>query len=358
MNMKNKIKELRARRLERKLTKAEAAERMPRITNETVASHREEILSGARKYIYPLQHSKHKVVIITSSLFVTAVLAFATYCVVSLYKLQSTSTFLYRVTQVLPFPVAKSGGTYIAYENYLFELRHYMHYYETQQKLSFKTDSGRQQLNSYKQRALDKVSNDASIKQIAREKSITVSDAEIDTQISRSRALNRLGGSDRVFEDVIREYYGWTLSDFKRSLRTQLLEQKVNAALDTDAQNKVATVDASLKANMSFADVAKQYSDDEATKQLGGEFGILDKANTTVSPQTIDTLFKLQPGQVSGPVIISYDTGYALEIIKSLEITGNKAKGAHIVIRLKDINAFLNDNTEKHPNRRYIKLAK
>ncbi len=87
--MKNKLKTLRDNRRAKKVRKAEEAGSLPRITNETVATHREEVLSGARKYIYPLQHSKHKVVIVTTSLFIAAVVGFTSYCVVALYKLQS-----------------------------------------------------------------------------------------------------------------------------------------------------------------------------------------------------------------------------------------------------------------------------
>jgi len=354
--MKNKIKQLREKRLAKKQQKAEEADRLPRITNETVATHREEVLSGARKYIYPLQHSKHKVVTITTALFITAVLAFTTYCVVALYKVQSTSTFVYRVTQVLPFPIAREGSRFIAYENYLFELRHYMHYYENEQKLSFKTESGKQQLDSYKKRALDKVDADARIKQIAKEKFISVSDAEVDDQIALSRAQNRLGGSSRVFEDVIREYYGWSLNDFRRSLKSQLLEEKVNAALDTDAKDKVALATTAIKSGTPFADVAKQYSEDDATKATGGELGVIDASNTAASPQTIDALFKLKAGESSEPIIISYDSGYAFEIIKNIDGGSEKAKAAHIIIRLKDIATYLNDQKEKQPTRRYIKL--
>ena len=215
--MKNKLKDLRQKRRAHKERKNEEKDRLPRITNETVASHREEVLSGARKYIYPLQHSKHRVVFVTTTLFIVAVLGFASYCVVSLYKLQTTSTFLYRVTQVIPFPVARTGKQFVSYENYLFELRHYLHYYETQLKRDFNADSGnKQQLDDYKKRSLDKVVNDALIKQVAKQKGIMVSDAEVDEQIELARAQNRLGGSNRVFEDVIREYYGWSLNDFKR----------------------------------------------------------------------------------------------------------------------------------------------
>ena len=109
-------------------------ENVPRITNETVAEHREEVLSSARKYIYPLQHSKHKIVLITTSLLIAAIVGFFTFTMISLYRVKSYSSFLYGVTKVIPFPVAKAGNNYVAYENYLFELKHYIHYYENQQK--------------------------------------------------------------------------------------------------------------------------------------------------------------------------------------------------------------------------------
>ena len=354
--MKNKLKIYRQKRRENKLAKQEASDRLPRITNETVATHREEVLKGARKYIYPLQHSKHKVVIITTTLFIASFLGFTTYCVVALYKAGSTSSFLYRVTQVIPFPIARSGGRFVSYENYLFELRHYIHYYETQQKVGFSTSFGKQQLDDYKNRSLDKVVNDALIKQIASEKGVGVSDQELEDQILIARNQNRLGGSTRVFEDVIREYYGWSLGDFKRSLRSQMLEQKVNAVLDTDAKARLDTVMNMLASGTAFTDVAKQYSEDEPTKVLGGDFGTIDKSNTAVSPQTIDALFRLKTGEVADPIVISYNAGYAYEVIKSTESTGEKARGSHIIIVLNDINTFLNDLKDSHPTHRLISL--
>nr|MDQ2973694.1 SurA N-terminal domain-containing protein [bacterium] len=151
---------------------------VPRITTETIASQREEVLKGARKYIYPLQHSKHRIVLVSSGILLFLVLAFIVFTTVSLYRLQSSNTFIYRVTQVLPLPIARQGSSFIPYESYLFELRHYMHYYERQQKLSFASESGAQQLASYKQRALDKVVNDAIIEQEAKKRGIVVTDQE------------------------------------------------------------------------------------------------------------------------------------------------------------------------------------
>ena len=178
--MKRRIKRL----LKRKIREERPAdEGVPRITNETVAAHREEMLGKARKYIYPLQHSKHRIVLISTGIAIAVIITFFSYCTLALYRFQSSSTFLYRVTQVVPFPIARSGGHFISYENYLFELRHYTHYYITQQKLDFNTPEGKQQLVDFRRRALDKVINDSYIKQLAAQRKVSVSDREVDDEV-------------------------------------------------------------------------------------------------------------------------------------------------------------------------------
>ena len=331
----------------------EQVEQAVRITNETVAEHREEVLSSARKYIYPLQHSKHKIVLITTTIFIATIVGFFTYSTIALYKLKSSTSFLYGVTRVIPFPVAKAGNNFVAYENYLFELRHYVHYYQNQQKLDFKTESGKQQLAQFKKRALDKVVNDAYIKQLAKEKKVTVSDAEVDAEIQIVRAQNRLGGNDKVFEDVLKEYWGWSVDDFKRSLKQQLLAQKLLPVLDTTLVSKANAAKAELDAGADFAAVAKKYSDDIATKDNGGEYGYaIDKSNRDIAAQTSAALFKLKPGQVSGVV----NAGYSLEIVKNIEQQGDKIRGAHISFNFKDISDYLNDLKDKNKAKLFIRL--
>lgn len=331
--------------------KAAAAEPAVRITNETVAEHREEVLSSARKYIYPLQHSKHKIVLLSISIFIATFVGFVTFCTVALYRLQQTSSFIYGVSQVIPFPIARTGTTFIAYENYLFELRHYMHYYEVQQKLDFSSDSGKQQLNEFKKQALKKVIDDAYIKQLAKTNNVSVSDSEVNDQITILRQQNRLGNNDKVFENVLKDYWGWTLDDYKRSLKEQLLAQKLVAKLDTTTQNRAQAALAELKSSNDFAAVAKKYSDDAATKDTSGDFSFLiDKTSRDLTPQTTATLFTLQPGQYSGII----NTGYSLEIVKTTEKDGDKVKGAHILFNFKPIDAYLNDLKDKQKARVYI----
>lgn len=326
------------------------AESAGRVTNDTVAVHREEILKGARKYIYPLQHTKHRLVTISVTLFIIVAIGFFSYCIVALYKIKSTSDFLYKVTKVVPFPVARIGSDFVAYENYLFEIKHYTHYYETQQSLDFETEAGHQQLAEFKKRALEKVINDAYIKEIAKSKNITVSDRELEDAIAVVRNQNRLGSSDKEFEAVLKDFWGWSANDFKRSLRQQILTQKVVSALDTNAHDRANAALAQLKNGKDFAALAKEISDDTGTKETGGEYGFLiDQTNRDISPKTIDALFKLQPGQYSEVV----DMGYGLEIVKNLEVKGGKIRAAHILINFKDINNYLNDIKDQKKTRAY-----
>src|SRR6266404_4504132 len=52
---------------------------VPRITTENIEQHREQVLKGARKYIYPLAHSKRTIVAITLSVIVTAIIGLFIY---------------------------------------------------------------------------------------------------------------------------------------------------------------------------------------------------------------------------------------------------------------------------------------
>lgn len=347
--MKRKIKEFVRKRKNREELNPDA----PRITNDTVAAHREEVLSSARKYILPLQHSKQRIVIVSSTLIIAMAAAFLTYCTVALYRLQSQSTFLYRVTQVIPFPVARFGGSFIAYENYLFELRHYVHYYETQVKVDFEDEKYRDQLVDYKKRALDKVINDAYIKELAAKNNVTVSDREASDQLELLRAQNRLGSGDRVFEDVLKDYWGWSIDDFKRSLKQELLAQKLIATLDTETNARAQAALNELKSGADFAATAKKYSDDPATKENGGVMPTLvDQTNRELSAVATDALFKLQPGQHSEII----NTGSGLEIVKNIETSSDKIRAARIVFTFADINQYLNDIKDEQKARVYIRL--
>jgi parvulin-like peptidyl-prolyl isomerase len=334
-------------------------EDVPKITNETIAEHREQVLKGARKFIYPLAHSKRTIIIVTVSVIITAIIGLLAYCSLGLYRYYQYNTFIYRVTQVVPFPIAKAGKQYVSYENYLFELRHYVHYYQSQQEQNF-SGTGRQQLIQFRKQALDNVINQAYIKKLASKQHVSVSGKEVDMRLAEVRAQNRLGGNDKVFEDVLRSYWGWSINDFKRSLAQQILTEKVAAALDTAAQQKAASVVQQAKSGADFTALAKQYSDDPTAKDNGGDYGFaIAKTNPNVPPEVVNVLFGLKAGQVSDEILASpvlASQGASLQIVKLTAISGNTVTAQHIVINLKDISGAVKALEKQQPPHPYVHL--
>ncbi|HTB49304.1 MAG TPA: peptidylprolyl isomerase [Verrucomicrobiae bacterium] len=332
---------------------SEALSTVPRITNETVGEHREEVLSSARKYIYPLQHSKHHVVRTSIILLVLVVVGFLGVCSLALYKFQTTSGFVYDVTRVLPFPVAKTGKTWVGYESYLFELRRNMHYYQTQQQADFSTKDGQAQLTRLKQQALAQVIQDAYVKQLASQYGVKVSDQTVNNELALVRSQNRLGSSDREFQTVLSDFWGWDEADFKRELKQQLLQQAVVAKLDTATTARAQAALQQLMGGAQFATVATQASDDLTTKANGGEYPTTITANDpNLAPAITQALFQLQPGQISGIV----NSGYTLDILKVIDASGGTIHAGHIQFTFQPITVYTQPLQAKHPPHDYIKV--
>jgi hypothetical protein len=331
----------------------EALSNVPRITSDTVEEHREEVLSSARKYIYPLQHSKHHVVRNSILILLAVIIAFVAYCGLALYKFQTTSGFVYGVTKVIPFPVAKVGSDWVSYESYLFELRRDMHYYHTQQQANFSTPDGKVQLQRLKQQAMNEVIQDTYVKQLAKQHNVTVSDQAVDDEVALLRNQNRLGNSNRVFKEVLNEFWGWSEADFKRELKQQLLQQAVVTKLDTSTNDRAQAALKQLQGGADFAAVAQQASDDTATKAAGGQFPSAVSANDRSLPPALTAeLFKLKPGQTSGII----DTAYTLEIVKVSDVSGDSLHAAHIQFAYKPITGYIKPLQAKEPPHLYIKV--
>ncbi|MEK7599442.1 MAG: SurA N-terminal domain-containing protein [Patescibacteria group bacterium] len=341
----------RAKTTEEKVS--DALSNVPRITNDTVSDHREEVLSSARKYIYPLQHSKHRIIRITIGILVAVLVIFFVYCGLALYKFNSTSAFVYDVTRIVPFPVAKVGSNWVSYESYLFELRRNMHYYQTQQQANFSTKDGKTQLDRLSKQALAKVTQDAYVKQLANENDVSVSDQVVKNQLVLVKSQNRLGSNDRVFREVLNEFWGWNESDFKRELKQQLLAQAVVAKLDTATNTKAKTALSQLKGGADFAATAKAVSQDPLTAPNGGQYpNALTVNDREIPPIVTNAVFKLKPNEVSDIL----NSGYSLEIVKVIEAAAGSVRAAHIQFNFKPITDYTKPLQAKEAPRYYISL--
>ena len=353
--MKNKIKKILSKRpgLRKNAEESlvQAIQTLPRITNETVAEHREQVLGRARKYIYPLQHSSHRILVLSSLISSGVLILFFGYCTLALYKFNASSTFIYKITQVVPFPIAKAGPSYVAYENYLFELRRYMHYYETQQRVDFSNESGKRQLAEFRKRALQTVVSEAYVKQLAKKHNVTVSDGEVNDALALVRSQNRLSSNDKVFSDVLKDFWGWSVVDFKRELKSQMLEQKVVSVMDVNTSTRAQQALERIQKGEDFASVAKEVSDDSSTKANGGDYGFqIDRTDKDLSPQVINNLFKLKLNETSGII----NTGSTLEILKVTDISGSKVRASHIMFAFRPISTYVNPLEQKNAPDQFV----
>lgn len=334
-----------------------ALEEVPKITTENIGEHREEVLKGARKYIYPLAHSKRRIIAVTVTVMVAAVVALLVYCSLALYKFYQYNTFVYRVTQVVPFPIARAGSRFVDYENYLFELRRYVHYYQQQQQRDF-AGADRGQLIDFRKQALADVIDQAYIKQLASQNHVGVSDKEVNQRLAEVRDQNRLGGNDKVFEDVLRSYWGWSIDDFKRSLKQEILDEKVAGALDQAANARAQEALRQLKAGADFATLAKAVSEDPSAKANGGDYGgSFTKTDPNIPPEVIDALFNMKVGQFSNVILASpvlSGQGPSLQIVKLTGVKGDTATAQHIVFNLQDISTWIKPLQAQKPSRSYV----
>lgn len=322
------------------------------ITNQTVAEHREEVLKRARKFKYPLQHSKHRVLIISTFLTVLAIGGFVLYAGFLLYRQQSTSAFGYNITKLAPFPVARLDGDLVPYEQYLFELRHYLYYKRTQENLDFNSPEGKSQYEGIKQLTLQKVLRDEYVRKLAKQNGVTVNKHDIDVAVTQLRGQQVIS-DNKTFEGVLRSFYDWSEADLRRVLYQQLLRQKILAVIDKDKVAKAESVLQQIKAGADFGETAKANSDDADTKANGG---VIDKTITRSSRDftaaQLETIYSLQVNQVSDVT----ETPRGLEIMKVLESDGQKVKIAHILIAYRDLDQYLDQQLTTKKLTKYIKI--
>lgn len=207
---------------------------------------------------------------------------------------------------------------------------------------------------SYREQVIDSYAESYLKQQAEKECGITVTDEDLEK--SWQEAAEASGGEEAFTKQI--ETYGFTKDSYKESLRSNLASQKLKEAVagteePTDdeivaylnenldvyndarrssnilikvAEDATEEEDAEAKAkaqevldkiesgDMSFADAAKEYSEDTGSAQDGGDVG-WDKLTTFVTEYQ-DALSGLSKGQVSGLV----KTTYGYHIIECTDV--------------------------------------
>jgi len=237
-----------------------------RITNDTVAEHREKILAGGKRFKYPVQYARHKLVINA------IIIGFATLSLLTvfgwqqLYMAQNSSAFFYRVTQILPLPVASVDGEPARYSDYLLNYRTSEYYLSKYDEISPNSENGRLQLQYKKREALDIALSDAYARKIAESHSIEITDNEIDKSLEVLRTAANGTLTEETSAASSERILGLSGGDLGTLVRNSILRGKAAFALDENAKKIQQEIDVALqKNNQSFEKVQgiinKKYPD-------------------------------------------------------------------------------------------------
>lgn len=199
---------------------------------------------------------------------------------------------------------------------------------------------GKKEWEETKRKALENLIDGKLVQQQARELKLAVGPDEVDRAVQQVKDQNHL--DDATFNEALKQQ-GFSMESYRKMLRKQILELKVvNTAVrsrvsvsddevrayykqnerlmagdrqsrlrqiliavgggdDVDAKKKVALKVLELaRGGTSFVELARQYSDDEATKSSGGDLGWTGKG--VLVDAIDDAAASMEPGDVRGPI--------------------------------------------------------
>lgn len=290
-------------------TKTKKDTRPTRITNETVAEHRERILAGGRRFKYPVQYARHRLVINAIIVAVVALVLFLIICWQQLYIVQNTNSFFYRLTNFVPVPVASIDGKSVRYSDYLLFYNGSAHYLQKSEQVDFSTKDGKLQQQHIKRQSLNDAEADAYAQKLAKANNISVNNNEVDAVINESR--RSYGNiSERAYDASALSILGWTPSEYRHMVHDKLIRQKVAYSIDGKASRMKDLVQKQLldKKSPDFSsivsDLNKQYN---ANLQVGTSGMVpLNNSDGGLSQAAA----KLKVGETSGVVKSTTGDGY------------------------------------------------
>jgi hypothetical protein len=338
------------------MRKKKVPEAPKRITNDTVAEHRKQVLAGGRKFKYPLQYARHKLVINTIIISVFALIFVGIFGWWQLYPQQNTSNFAYRVTAVLPVPVASIDGEQVRYSDYLLKLRSAEHYLQQKEQSTLSGGDSERQVMYLKQQSLRDAIADAYALRIAREKNITITDQELKDFLDSKRKVEGGEITERTQYAVIRDYYNWSPEEYAHVMRVKLLRQKVAYEIDQTARAAIAYAKSSTaqaEAVASWQAIVNDHKD----KLVGATYGASGMVpKTNQDGGLAAAAARLKKGEVSGVIQTATDKGYSYAIVRLIDSNATQVSYEFILVPATELQRQIDVLYNKNAVNVYIKV--
>jgi hypothetical protein len=207
-----------------------------KITKDTIIEHRRKVIAEGRRFKYPFQYSKHKLVFNTIIISFAALIVFSVFVWQQLYIAQNSSDFFYSIARIFPLPVAKIDGENVLFSDYLMKYRSAVFYLENKEQVDLSSADGKKQVAYVEQQSYKDALADAYVKKVANKSHITVSDQEVNDFIKNQNKENNVQQS--TYEAVIKDYYNWSPSEYKQIVKEKMLRQRVSYLIDGTAKKQ------------------------------------------------------------------------------------------------------------------------
>ena len=314
-----------------------------RITNDTVAQHREKVLAAGRKHKYPIQYTKRRLVWITMLVSVVILIVFVALGWAQLYVWKDTSDIAYRITKILPLPVANIDGENAEYSDYLLYHRSSLVVLQSQGQADQKD-----KVKFYQNQSIDKALEVAYAKKLARENNITVDDKKVQDLIKKQQESSKL--SQSAYESVVKDNLHWSMDELKTAMKYTLLKQEVSFKIDKTANSLVSDIKKRLQEGKSLKDIATEMGDKvqpvfDLSVSTDNSDGGLTKA-----------AMSLTKGKISGPIKTLSGDGYYFVTLNNIE--GNTVNYSYVKVPLTEFNDQFNYLKNNNKVKYFISIDK
>ena len=321
-----------------------------KITNTTLEEQRKEILNKGKKFKYPVQYSKNRLV--GNALIIALVILITGSGLLwyQLYQAQNTGEFIYRFTTVIPFPVANVDGENALYRDYLMEYRANMQIANAKKDEIESANNVKALSVLNKNKAMKNAIANAYAQKKAREMGISVSDKEIDEAFDAQRKTQNTELTESALYKIAADNYGLSPSEYRRMfIELPLLRRKVTAEIDKKAATTRDEVVKYLNDNSNdFSKAAEQFGDKIEYNKPG------KVRKTNIDGGRSKMASQLNVGEVSKPFISNAGDGYY--IVKLIEKNDNEISYESIKIKFTEFNSQLEKLEKEGKVKKYIKV--
>ena len=318
---------------------------------EKVEERREEVLAKGRKFKYPLQWTKHRIVIntILISIIILAIIVVGGW--LALYRLGMTDELLYRITKIVPASVATVDNEAVRFSDYLMLYRSSMTSIERQSGSQFDQSSVESLRAEYKRIALTEAEKYTFAASLAKQLDIEVTKEEVAAEFDRHLKIGGIDRSEEGFLKIISDNFGMDKSEYERMLYLSLLKSKVSIAIDENANKIAGQVEKLLSENNNnYGAVAEQLGDAVSYEETGG---LVDSKN--IDGGRASEAMKLEPVASSGKFVSMNGDGYYF--VKLIKKTDSEANFVSIKVPFSEFDKRFNELVESQKINESIKIV-